>query len=64
MAFVVLRILFAFILVVNLILMTMCILTGQNLYKKYGKQIIRVLLICFCLIASFYITFALIGLTV
>lgn len=63
MAYVVIRLLFAFVLVVNLILVTMCILTGQNLYKLYGGQIIRVLATFICLVICLYMTFALIGLT-
>ncbi len=61
----VVRILFlllSLIILVNLCIMAACYITGENLYQKYGKQ----MLIIFCsfvfAVAVLYVTLALIGL--
>ena len=47
---------------VNLCIITSCYITGENLYKKYGKQ----MLIIFCsfvlIVAALYVALALIAL--
>lgn len=62
----VIRVLFllaAFLILVNLCIMAASYMTGQNLYQKYGKQI----LISFCIfvfvVAALYVALALIGLS-
>lgn len=62
MAIRVLMLILGFILVVNLVLTFVGLITGVNLYEKYGKQIMR-FFIGFCLfIVILYIAFAIIGL--
>lgn len=50
------------IILVNLCIISACYITGQNLYQKYGKQ----MLIIFCAfvfaVTTLYVTLALIGL--
>lgn len=61
----VIRILFlllSLIILVNLCIMTLCYLTGENLYQKYGKQILITFGIFVFVIAALYIALALIGL--
>jgi len=50
------------IVLVNLCIITCCFLTGQNLYQKYGKQMLIVFGSFVFVVAAMYITVALIGL--
>ena len=58
----ILILLLSFILFVNLCIITIGYIRGENLYQKYGKQI----LVCFALfifmVLAFYLAIALIGL--
>ena len=61
----VIRILFLLISLVvltNLCIITLCYITGTNIYQKYGKQILIASGIFVFLIAALYISLALIGL--
>ena len=58
----VLMLLFAFILFVNLCIMAASALTGEDLYKKYGKQMLLVFSGFVLAVAALYIALALIGL--
>ena len=58
----VLFLLLSLIILVNLCLMTICYITGTNIYQKYGKQILIAVGIFVFLVAVLYVTFALIGL--
>lgn len=54
--------LLSFIILVNLCIIAFCYVQGENLYKKYGKQLI-IAFACFILIiAAVYTAIALIGL--
>ena len=50
------------IVLVNLCIITCCFLTGQNLYKKYGKQMLVIFGSFVLIVAAMYVTVALIGL--
>ncbi|MBE7704830.1 MAG: hypothetical protein E7Z90_03330 [Cyanobacteria bacterium SIG29] len=52
----------AFIVFINLIITTLCFITGENLYQKYGKQMIIAFSIFVFLVAIGYSIIALIGL--
>ena len=61
----IIRILFlllSLIVLVNLCIMTLCYITGKNLYQKYGKQMLIATGIFVFVVAAMYITLALIGL--
>ncbi len=61
----VLRVLLLFlslIILVNLCILTMCYITGENLYQKYGKQILVLFGVFVFLVAALYVALALIGL--
>jgi len=62
MVFRILMLLLAFIIMVNLIILTACSITGQNLYQKYGKQIMYIFGGFIFTVAALYIALALIGL--
>ena len=62
MVYRILMLLFAMILFVNLCIITASAITGENLYKKYGKQIICTFGVFVFLISALYIALALIGL--
>ena len=47
---------------VNLCIMTGCYISGENLYTKYGKQIIITFCIFTFFVAALYVTLALLGL--
>lgn len=50
------------IILVNLCILTGCAISGENLYKKYGKQIL-IIFCCFVFaVAALYVALALIGL--
>ena len=50
------------IVLVNLCILTCCYLTGENLYQKYGKQMLIVFGVFVLLVAALYVALALIGL--
>ena len=50
------------IILVNLCIITLCYVTGENLYQKYGKQILIVFGAFIFAVASIYVAVALIGL--
>lgn len=61
----VIRILFLFlslIILVNLCIITLCYITGENLYQKYGKQILILFGAFVFLVSALYVALALIGL--
>lgn len=61
----VVRILFlllSLIVLVNLCILTTCYITGENLYQKYGKQILVVFGCFVFLVAVIYTTLALVAL--
>ena len=62
MALRILFIIIGFVLVVNLVLVSVGLLTNVNLYEKYGKQILNFFIIFILLIVAIYITFAILGL--
>ena len=61
----VIRILFLLLslcILVNLCIITLCYITGQNLYQKYGKQMLIMFGTFVFVVAAGYIILALIGL--
>ena len=58
----VLMLLLALIIVVNLCIMTGSAVTGENLYQKYGKQILYVSGAFIFFVAALHLALALIGL--
>ena len=58
----VLLLLLSFIILVNLCIITLCYILGENLYQKYGKQILILFGIFVFLVAALYVALALIGL--
>ena len=50
------------VLVVNLVLTFVSLITGVNLYQKYGKQLLIAVGIFVFIVAALYVTLALIGL--
>lgn len=61
----IIRILFlllSLIVLVNLCIMTCCYITGENLYQKYGRQMLIAASIFVFLVAALYVALALIGL--
>lgn len=61
----IIRVLFLFlslIVLVNLCVVTLCYLTGENLYQKYGKQMLIAFGVFVFIVAAFYVAVALIGL--
>ena len=58
----VLFLLFSLVLLVNLCLITLCYITGVNIYQKYGKQLLIAVGIFVLIVAALYIALALIGL--
>ena len=58
----ILMLLLALIIVVNLCIMTGSAVTGENLYQKYGKQILYVSGAFIFFVAALYVALALIGL--
>lgn len=47
---------------VNLCIITLCYITGTNIYQKYGKQLLIAAGIFVLLVAALYVALALIGL--
>ena len=58
----VLMLLLALAILVNLCIITACYLTGENLYQKYGKQILFIFGGFVFTVAALYVALALIGL--
>ena len=58
----ILYLLASLIILVNLCLITLCYLTGSNIYQKYGKQILLGVCIFVFVVAALYVTGALLGL--
>lgn len=58
----ILLLLLSLFILVNLCIMTLCYITGTNIYQKYGKQILISIGIFVFLVAGLYIALALIGL--
>ncbi len=56
-----LRILLFLFLVFNLVILILCSLTGVNIYKKYGRQIIIGISVFAALVIAFYLALALLG---
>lgn len=61
----VIRVLFlltAFLILINLCIVAASYMTGQNLYQKYGREIIIAFCIFVFIVAALYVALALIGL--
>ena len=58
----ILYLLASLIILVNLCLITLCYLTGSNIYQKYGNQILLGVCIFVFVVAALYVTGALLGL--
>lgn len=61
----VIRVLFLFlslVVLVNLCILTLCYITGENLYQKYGKQMLIVFGIFIFVVAALYVSLALLAL--
>ena len=61
----VIRILMLFlsmVILVNLCILALCNITGENLYKKYGKQMIIIFSAFVFVVAALYVVVALVGL--
>lgn len=58
----ILLLLLSVILAVNLCILTACYITGQNIYIKYGRQILTVFCSFVFAVAALYTALALIGL--
>lgn len=52
----------SFLILVNLIIVTLCYITNQNIYAKYGKEILIGFGVFVMLVTALYIALALIGL--
>lgn len=52
----------AFILAVNIIIISFCYIKGENLYKKYGKQMLIAFGGFIFLVVAFYFAIALVAL--
>ncbi len=50
------------IVLVNLCIITLCYITGENLYQKYGKQMLMTFGAFVFFVAALYVALALIGL--
>ena len=61
----IIRILFlllSLLVLINLCIITCCYITGENLYQKYGKQMLIASGIFVFVVAALYVALALIGL--
>lgn len=61
----VVRVLFLFaslVILVNLCIITLCYITGENLYQKYGKQMLIIFGSFIFFVAALYIALALLAL--
>ena len=57
----ILMMLLAFVIIVNLFITAGCYITGENLYKKYGKQLTVGIGLFAILVGAFYVAIMLIG---
>ena len=60
---IVLRLLLCLFIIFNLVILILSSLTGVNVYKKYGKQILIGICIFAGMIIAFYVALALLGIT-
>ncbi len=63
----VIRVLFLFlslIVLINLCIITLCYLTGQNLYQKYGKPMLIIFGTFVFIVAALYVALALLALKI
>ena len=58
----ILLLLLSLIVLVNLCIMTLCHITGVNIYKKYGKEMVISVCIFVFIVVAMYVALALIGL--
>ena len=58
----ILLLLLSAILFVNLCIITACYITGQNIYIKYGRQILTIFCSFVFAVSAFYVALALTGL--
>lgn len=61
----VIRVLFLFlslVVLVNLCILTLCYITGENLYQKYGKQMLIIFGAFIFIVAALYVALALLAL--
>lgn len=58
----ILFLLLSLIVLVNLCIITLCYITGTNLYQKYGKQMLILTGVFVFLVSAIYVALALIGL--
>lgn len=58
----VLFLLLSLIVLINLCIMTLCYITGVNIYQKYGKHLLIAFGIFVFVVAALYLALALIGL--
>ena len=47
---------------VNLCILTLCYITGENLYQKYGKQMLIIFGVFIFVVAALYVALALLAL--
>ena len=59
----ILFLLMSLIVLVNLCIITLCYITGTNLYQKYGKQMLIVSGVFVFVVAALYVVLALLGLS-
>ncbi|MBQ4115398.1 hypothetical protein IJD34_08345 [bacterium] len=59
----ILFLLMSLIVLVNLCIITLCYITGTNLYQKYGKQMLIVFGVFVFVVAALYVVLALLGLS-
>lgn len=58
----VLMLLLSMLILVNLFIITLSLIIGENLYQKYGKQMLIAFGVFVFIVAAFYVAVALIGL--
>ena len=59
----ILMLLLAMIIIMNLFITASCYVSGENLYKKYGKQITIGICLFAILVGALYVAISLIGLS-
>lgn len=64
MFFIILRFLLFLILVINLLIIICSVLINENVYKKYGMQILKSVGAFILIVLAFYTTLVLIGISV
>lgn len=63
LARIILRLLIVFTLILNIFIMIFSFLLNENIYKKYGKQILKGVALFIFFVLVLYATFAIIGFT-